>query len=121
MKGGLKMDEQIYSIPVLQNEVQNLKERVAILEDEAKQDRKEFTQVTKTISENLSRLAAIQEQQAKQLEDMSSNIDSLRDEMANNMRWYQGIFGKIVIAITIIALVGWGVKGVSEITKLIKL
>lgn len=115
------MNEEIYSIPVLRNEVQNLKERVAILEEEAKQDRKEFTQVTKVISENLARLTTIQEQQAKQLEDMSSNIDSLRNEMTNNMRWYQGIFGKIVIAITIIALVGWGVKGVSEIVKLIKL
>jgi DNA repair exonuclease SbcCD ATPase subunit len=115
------MDEQIYSLPVLHNEIQNLKQRVTDLEIEAKQDRKEFTQVTKTISENLARLTAIQEQQAKQLEDMSSNIDSLRDEMTSNMKWYQGIFGKIVLTITIIALVGWSVKGVSEIAKLIKL
>ena len=119
------MDEQIYSIPALQNEVQNLKERVVILEDEAKQDRKEFTQVTKAIGESLTRLTAIQEQQSKQIEDVNENIDSLREEMIknneNNVKWYQDKYDLVVKILIVLVLIGWGFKGVSEVIKLINL
>ena len=119
------MDEQIYSLPVLQSEVQNLKERVAILEDEAKQDRKEFTQVTKAIGESLTRLTAIQEQQSKQIEDVNENIDLLREEMIknneNNVKWYQDKYDLVMKILIGLLLIGWSLKGVSEAIKLINL
>jgi cell division protein FtsB len=130
MKGGLKMDEQIYSVPVLHNEIQNLKQRVNDLEEEVKdleaevkEDRKVFTQSIKTISENLVRQTTISEQQAKQLEDMSANIDMLREEITrnneNNVKWYQDKYDLVMKILIALVLIGWSLKGVSEAIKLI--
>jgi predicted RNase H-like nuclease (RuvC/YqgF family) len=129
-KGGLIMDEQIYSVPVLHNEIQNLKQRVNDLEEEVKdleaevkEDRKVFTQSIKTISENLVRQTTISEQQAKQLEDMSANIDMLREEITrnneNNVKWYQDKYDLVMKILIALVLIGWSLKGVSEAIKLI--
>jgi predicted RNase H-like nuclease (RuvC/YqgF family) len=119
------MDEQIYSIPVLHNEIQNLKQRINDLETEVKEDRKVFTQSIKTISENLVRQTTISEQQAKQLEDMSANIDMLREEITrnneSNVKWYQDKYDLLLKILIALVLVGWGLKGVSEAIKLINL
>lgn len=117
------MNEQDYSLHVLYNEIQNLKQRVMDLEIETKQDRKEFTAAIKTISESLTRLTTIQEQQSQQIKDVNENIDTLREEMIrnneSNIQWYRNKYDLFLKVLIVLLLVGWGIKGISEVIKLI--
>lgn len=126
------MDEKKYSAPVLYNEIQNLKQRVTVLEEDSKQDRKEFTQVTKSIAENLVRLTTIQEQQSKSIDEQSKqidvvnqNIDMLRNEMVRsqegNIIWYRDKVDLAIKILIALVLIGWGIKGFSEALKLLNL
>lgn len=117
------MNEQDYSLSVLHNEIQNLKQRVSVLETETREDKKEWTQAVKAIGESLIKLTTIQEQQSKQIEDLNKNVDMLRDEISrnneDNIKWYQSkydLFIKILITLT---LVGWSIKGFSEVMEII--